>query len=202
MSRRTQIGKFYRLNEQLQAQTLRVIDSDGTALGVLSRNEALEKAKSQELDLVEIAPNAEPPVARIVSFDKLRYDESKKDRANKRSSDNTLKELWLSPRIAEHDLQVRLNRTGEFLKDGHKVKLTVKFKGREMAHPEVGNKVLIQALTLLGESISIEREPKFEGRNLSVIVTRAKGKGGTEDNHQTPTTNQIYAETKDEKISS
>jgi len=152
----------------------------------------LDKAKSQELDLVEIAPNAEPPVAKIVSFDKLRYDESKKDRTNKRSNDNTLKELWLSPRIAAHDLQVRLNRTGEFLKDGHKVKLTVKFKGREMAHPEVGNKVLIQALALLGDTISIERDPKFEGRNLSVIVTKAKGNKSEEN---------INAEAKNQEIS-
>lgn len=81
-------------------------------------------------------------------------------------------------------MQVRLNRTEEFLKDGHKVKLTVKFKGREMAHPEVGNKVLTQALTLLGDTVSIEREPKFEGRNLSVILSKAKGNKNAETENQ------------------
>lgn len=86
-----------------------------------------------------------------------------------------MKELWLSPRIAEHDLKVRLDRAKEFLKEGHKVKLTVKFKGREMTHPELGHEVLRQVLTSLGEHVSVERESRFEGRNLSVILVKSKG---------------------------
>lgn len=86
-----------------------------------------------------------------------------------------LKELWLSPRIAEHDLKVRLNRTEEFLKEGHKVKLTVKFRGREMTHQELGYQVLQEALTLLGDKVSVERDAKMEGRKLSMIVGRSKG---------------------------
>lgn len=130
------------------------------------------------IDLIEIAPHADPPVAKVADFQKFRYEENKKERASKKGSSlgGGLKELWLSPRIAEHDLKVRLNRTEEFLKGGHKVKLTVKFKGREMAHPEVGHEVLQQALALLGEKVSVEREAKFEGRKLSIIL--AKGKGG------------------------
>ena len=135
----------------------------------------MEKAKQLKLDLIEIAPQADPPVARIFDFQKFRYEESKKERGSKKSSDGGLKELWLSPRIAEHDLQVRLNRTREFLDEGRKVKFTVKFKGREMAHPEVGHKVLQEALDLLGDAASVEREPKFEGRRLSMIVTKQKG---------------------------
>lgn len=129
------------------------------------------------MDLVEIAPNADPPVARIIDFKKLRYEENKKDQAGKKASGGDLKELWLSPRIADHDLQVRLKRTEEFLKDGHKVKLSVKFKGREMAHPEVGQNLLEKALSHFGDRIETEREPRFEGRRLSVIVTKSKGGG-------------------------
>ena len=136
----------------------------------------MEKAKQQELDLIEVAPNADPPVARIANFQKFRYEENKKARASKKGEGaGGLKELWLSPRIAEHDLKVRLNRTEEFLKGGHKVKLTVKFKGREMAHQELGHRVLQEALDLLGGNVGVEREPKFEGRKLSMIVGKTKG---------------------------
>lgn len=136
----------------------------------------MEKAKQQELDLIEIAPQADPPVAKIANFQKFRYDENKKQRASKKgSSEGGLKELWLSPRIDEHDLKVRLNRTEEFLKKGHKVKLTVKFKGREMAHQELGYRVLQKTLTLLGDKVGVERDPKMEGRKLSMIVGKSKG---------------------------
>jgi translation initiation factor IF-3 len=123
---------------------------------------------------VEIAPNANPPVVRIVDFQKFRYSESKKERASKKSGGSDLKELWFSPRIAEHDLGVRLNRIDEFLKDGHKVKLTVKFRGREMAHTEFGFLVLKKALEKLGDKVAVEREAKMEGRKLSLIIAKSK----------------------------
>ena len=123
------------------------------------------------MDLVEVAPNVNPPVARIVDFEKFRYHEAKREAAaRKHAQDVEIKEIWISPRIAEHDLQTRLKRVNEFLDDGNKVKLTVKFKGREMAHPEVGYQVVKQALAFLGERIHIERETKFEGRNLTTII--------------------------------
>lgn len=161
---------------------MRVIDSQGEQLGILTRTEALEKAKQLELDLIEIAHNADPPVAKIANFQKFRYEENKKERGAKKDSAGGLKELWLSPRIDEHDLKVRLNRTEEFLKKGYKVKLTVKFKGREMAHQELGHKVLQEALILLGDKAGVERESKFEGRKLSMIV--GKSKGGKRENEQ------------------
>lgn len=137
------------------------------------------------MDLIEIAPNIDPPVAKIADFQKFRYEENKKERVSKRGgASGDLKELWLSPRIAEHDLKVRLTRTEEFLKEGHKVKLTVKFKGREMAHQEIGHHVLQEVLALLGDKVAVEREPKMEGRKLSMIV--GKGKGG----HNAETENQ------------
>lgn len=128
------------------------------------------------MDLIEIAPQAEPPVARIAKFQKFRYEENKKERASKKGEGaGGLKELWLSPRIAEHDLKVRLSRAEEFLTEGHKVKFTVKFKGREMAHPELGHRVLENSLNLLGDKITVDRPPKFEGRKLSMIIGKNKG---------------------------
>lgn len=158
-----------------------MIDPTGEQLGVLTRTEALEKAKQLELDLIEIASNANPPVAKIANFQKFRYEENKKERASKKGDGaGELKELWLSPRIAEHDLGVRLRRTEEFLKAGHKVKLTVKFKGREMAHQDLGHKVLQEALAGLGSNVGVEREPKFEGRKLSMIIGKTKGTAAEE----------------------
>lgn len=143
----------------------------------MSRDKALKLAQDQTLDLIEIAPNAKPPVARILDFQKFRYEENKKEQAAKKgSNEGGLKELWLSPRIADHDLNVRLRRSEDFLKDGFKVKLTVKFKGREMAHPEVGHKVLNQTLAYFGERVKVEREAKFEGRKLSMILAKGSGK--------------------------
>ena len=130
------------------------------------------------MDLVEVAPEVKPPVARITDFEKFRYKEEKKEQAAKKHArDVELKEIWLSPRIAQHDLLVRLKKVEEFLRDGDRVKLTVKFKGREMIHPESGQKVVGQALEYLGEKVVIERETKFEGRNLTTIVGPAKVKG-------------------------
>lgn len=153
-------------------------------MGVITRLDALKKAKELELDLIEIAAQADPPVARIFDFQKFRYEESKKERGSKKAGEGGLKELWLSPRIAEHDLNVRLDRTKEFLNGGHKVKLTVKFKGREMAHPEIGHRVLQEAILALGEKAAVEREPKFEGRRLSMIVAKAKGGKKDEQNEK------------------
>lgn len=151
-------------------------------MGVITKAEALDKAKELGLDLIEIAPGADPPVAKIANFQKFRYEESKKEKGSRKGPEGGLKELWLSPRIDEHDLKVRLNRTEEFLKKGYKVKLTVKFKGREMAHQELGHRVLQEALTLLGDKAGVERDSKMEGRKLSMIV--GKNKGGKKENEQ------------------
>ncbi len=167
------IAKYFRINDRIQAKELRVIADDGTQVGVLSLQEALAKAREAGLDLVEIAPNITPPVARIVDFQKFRYQENKKEQAaRKKAKDVELKEVWLSPRIAQHDLEVRLKRVNEFLEKGNKVKISIKFKGREMAHPETGHQVLQQAMAFLGDKIGIERETKFEGRNLATIIGR------------------------------
>ncbi len=155
---------------------MRVIGPKGDMLGVLSRQEALDKAKELELDLVEIAPNANPPVARILEFAKFKYEESKREQAaRKHNKEVELKELWLTPRIADHDLAVRLKRAEEFLKMGNKVMFRVKFKGREMGHLELGFQLLQKIFDSLGDSTQIEREPKQEGKSITTIIGKAKG---------------------------
>lgn len=153
-----------------------MIDADGTQLGIVSKDEALKRAQDQGLDLVEVAANAKPPVARILEFEKFKYEESKKEQAAKKhSKDVEQKELWLTPRIAEHDLQTRLNRVDEFLGENNKIMLRVKFKGREMAHTEFGFQLLNRIFQQLGDKIQVEREPKLEGRSITAIIGRNTG---------------------------
>lgn len=183
------IGKYYRLNENIQSQTLLVIDANGEKLGEISKDEAIKRAEEQGLDLVEIAPNIKPPVAKILDFKKFRYDENKKEQqAKKNAHDVELKELWFTPRIAEHDLNTRLARADEFLAEGNKIMFRVKFKGREMAHPEFGYQLLNKIFERFGDKISIEREPKFEGRSITAIIGRSKG-GSKNENQKIQTQN-------------
>jgi translation initiation factor IF-3 len=165
------------LNQNIANRDLLVIGADGEKLGVISRDEAIRRAKELDLDLVEIAGNVNPPVAKIIDFQKFRYDENKKEQAAKKhAKDVELKEIWLSPRIAEHDLETRLRRVNEFLDEGARIMLRVKFKGREMAHLEFGYALLKKIFERYGDRISIDREPKQEGRSITAII--GKGKGG------------------------
>ncbi len=178
------IAKYYRLNQNINSKELRVIDADGSQLGVISKEEALAKAQSAGLDLVEIAPNVNPPVARILDFEKFRYEESKKEQAaKKRTKDVQLKELWFSPRIAEHDLDTRVKKAEEFLKDNNKVLVRIKFKGREMAHQNLGFEVINKIFKKLEGKIVIEREPKFEGRSITAIIGKGNAKIKKEEGH-------------------
>lgn len=153
-----------------------MIDAQGNKLGLLSKEEALKRARDAQKDLVEIAPNAKPPVAKILEFQKFKYEESKKEQAAKKHAREVeLKEIWLTPRIAEHDLQTRLNRVEEFLKEGNKIMFRVKFKGREMAHLEFGYNLLNKIFNTLGERAIVEREPKLEGRSITAIIGRSRG---------------------------
>lgn len=160
-----------------------MIGPDGGMLGILDKADALKKASELGLDLIEVAPTANPPVAKIIDFQKYKYQEAKKEQAARSHAQEVeLKEIWLSPRIAEHDLLIRLKRADQFLKEGNKVKLTVKFRGREMAHPEFGHKVLDEAFNYFGDRVFEERVRKFEGRNLSVIIGVTRQLKKEEDN--------------------
>ena len=138
-------------------------------------SKALERAREASLDLVEIAQKADPPVVKIVDFKKFKYDESRKDRASKKKTrDVRTKEIWLSPSIGDHDLEIRIDRAKKFLHIGDRVKFTVKFAGRKITHPELGRNILNKTLEKLSGVGEKDGEPKMTGRRLSVNIKPAK----------------------------
>lgn len=183
--------KFYRLNQQIRAPLLRVIDQEGKQLGVLKRDEAIAKAQEAGVDLVEMAPNANPPVCKIVDYKKFRYLEEKKQRdSRKKAKVGGTKELRLGPFMSENDLNVRIERGKEFLKEGYKLRLAVKFAGRQITHPEFGWQILNKIIGALGDFGRVERAAKFEGKILATTLTPGKAK----NNEQTKN-NQSGGET-------
>lgn len=170
---------FYKSNEQIHAANLRVIGSDNKQIGVLSRDEALKKARGEKLDLVLIAESTNPPVARIANLGKFIYQEEKKLKKQK-TKQTELKEIRFSPFIGEADYQTRLKRVREFLDGRDKVKLTVVFLGRQMNSKSFGFGLLDKIVRELGETVHIDSEPKFMGRYLSMIISPTKKKTKTD----------------------
>jgi len=165
-------GPFVRVNGKIRAREVRVIGTDGKQLGVLSLGEALTLARSQGVDLVEIAPNATPPVCRIVDYGKFRYEQAKRDKESRKHQHATkVKEVQLSPKIDPHDLSVKLEHAIGFLCDDMKVKVTLKFRGREMAHTEFGFQVVQKFLADLAAYGHPDFEPKLLGRGINVMMT-------------------------------
>jgi translation initiation factor IF-3 len=164
-----------RINRQIRIPEVRVIGSDGSQLGVLDTTEALRIADEEGLDLVEVAPTAQPPVCRIIDFGKYLYDEKKKAaEAKKKQKNVNIKELKLRPKIEEHDYLTKRRRIEEFLEEGHKVKVTVRFRGREILHPEKAQKILTRIATEVVKMGKIERAPIMEGRTMVMLLTPAK----------------------------
>ncbi len=150
---------------------MRVIDNDGEQLGVLSGTEALKRAEEAELDLVEIAPNSAPPVCRIMDYGKYQFEQSKKQQAAKRKQKTIhVKEIKLRPGTEEADYQVKLRKLVDFLGVGDKVKITLRFRGREMAHQELGKQLLERAQKDLEEYGVVEQFPKMEGRQMVMVM--------------------------------
>jgi translation initiation factor IF-3 len=167
--------KFYRINERIFASLLRVLDQEGKQIGVLSRFDALQKAKELGVDLVEVAPMANPPVVRIIDFKKFLYQESKKkNEEKKRSKISETKEIRLGPFMNDHDLETMIRRGTDFLKDNDKVRLIVKFMGRQIAHPEFGKETMQKVIDALKSLSKLEREPHFEGKQLIAILSPDK----------------------------
>ncbi len=165
------ISKATRLNGAIQAPELRVIDEDGKQLGILSRREALQLAEERELDLVEISPDAKPPVVKIVDWGKYSYQRTKQLQRNKKNARVAeLKQMRFGLKIGEHDLQVKLGKVSDFLAAGHKVKLTVVYRGRELAHKELGFKLADKLVADLGENIVVDQQPLFAGKQLNLVV--------------------------------
>ncbi|MCP4653063.1 MAG: translation initiation factor IF-3 [Candidatus Omnitrophica bacterium] len=163
--------KYMRLNERIFAKTLRVIGSKGEQLGVFTREIALQKAREVDLDLVEVASQASPPVCRIMDFSKYLYDQKKKEREVKKIQKQTqLKEVRISPRIGNHDYEIKLKRIKEFLDKRHKVRIRMFFRGRENAHRDIGKKVIERLIVDVGKTGKIDRDPHMLGKTLVLIL--------------------------------
>ena len=174
---RKSVGKFYRINQYIQAKEVRVVDESGKQIGILPIFNAIQKAKQSGLDLIEVAPNAKPPVCKIINFKKFKYLEAKKEREEKKGArGGELKEVMFSPFIAQNDINVRIKRIKEFLSEGNKVKIRIRFSGRELSKKDFGYKIIEQILQELAEVASKESEPKFQGRELFLTLQPTKGK--------------------------
>ncbi len=167
-----------RANERIRVPEVRVIGDDGEQIGVMPTREALEFARERGLDLVEVSPNARPPVCRIMDFGKYKYEQSKKTRAAKKKQHSVqTKEVKLRPKIDDHDFNFKVENARKFLQQHHKVKLTIMFRGREMAHTERGEELLNRVVEELGDEIQVEQRPKQEGRNMSMLVGPRSARG-------------------------
>ncbi len=170
-SKESCINKRTRLNEAIRVPQLRVIDENGNQIGVLDTNDALRKAKDAGLDLVEVSPNAKPPVARIVNWGKYNYQKTKQQQQSRKKNKNLdTKQIRFGLKIGEHDLDIKLKKVRSFLEAGHKVKITAFFRGREMAHKEIGYDLLDKVLHKIEDIAVVEQDPQFSGKYLSVLV--------------------------------
>ncbi|MCM8765625.1 MAG: translation initiation factor IF-3 [Candidatus Omnitrophica bacterium] len=160
-----------RINEQIKAKQIRLIGENGEQLGIVSSEEGLRQAEMRNLDLVEVAPEADPPVCRIMDYGKYRYEQEKREKeARKKMHLHHLKEIRLKPNIEEHDYQVKLRNLQKFLQYGDKVKITLIQRRREISHPEIGEKLLERFLNDANQWGEIEKPPKIEGRNIVAVL--------------------------------
>lgn len=165
------------MNHEIRAPQLRVIDQDGNQLGIISRSEALQIAAEQDLDLVEISPDTNPPVAKIVDWGKYNYQRTKQLQKNKRSAKSLeMKQMRFGLKISEHDLGVKLKKVTDFLETGHKVKITIFYRGRELAHKDLGFKLAEKVITDFGEQIVVDQTPQFAGKQLNFVIRSSHAK--------------------------
>jgi len=160
-----------RINEEIKTKEVRLISSEGEQLGIIQFKDALHMAQEKELDLVEISPNAKPPVCRIMDYGKYKYEQSKREKeVRKKQKIISVKEVKIRPNIEDHDLDVKTKNALKFLGEGDKVKVTLMFRGREMAHAELGKKLLTRVAESAKDLATVERLPKVEGRNMIMIL--------------------------------
>lgn len=167
--------KEFQINEQIRDSQLRVIDENGQMIGIMSAQEAQALADEKELDLVKVSPEANPPVCKILDYGKFRYEMSKKEKESKKNQAVTeIKEMRTSVRVQDHDLETKVKAVKKMLADGDKVKISVRFRGREMAYIDAGKDLLLKIQELLGDDCIVDKEPKIEGRNYVMYVAPAK----------------------------
>ena len=164
------------MNERIRAREVRLIDENGEMIGVMPPGRALDIAHERNLDLVEVSPNALPPVCKLMDYGRFKYEQAKRENeARKNQKTITLKEIRMSPRTDEHDVEVKTRKIQEFLAEGDKVRVSVRFRGAEMRHPDIGRKLLDGIADVLKGTAVIERTPVMEGKMMSMIVSRAPG---------------------------
>lgn len=162
----------YQINEDILDKEVRLIGDDGEQIGIMPAAKALEVAYEKDLDLVKIAPGSKPPVCKTMDYGKYRFEQTKKDKEAKKNQHIVdVKEIRMSPRIGEHDFNVKLSNAQKFLNDGDRVKVTVRFRGREMAHTNIGRDLLNTFSEKCTDIATLDREPKLEGRHMSVFLS-------------------------------
>jgi translation initiation factor IF-3 len=168
-----------RINERIRASEVRLIDEDGSQVGIVPTNEALALASERDLDLVEVAPDAKPPVARLLDYSKYKYEQEQKAKAaRKHQQQVNVREIKLRPKIATHDYETKRGHVERFLRQQDKVKVTIMFRGREQAHPERGRALLQRLYDDIEDLATIEQEPEQEGRNMSMLLAPVRARGG------------------------
>jgi len=184
-NRQQNIRFSYRINERIHAPSLRVLNAVGEQVGIMTREEALSLAQDQELDLVEIAAQAKPPVAKVIDFNKFLYQESKKKQEEKKKAKvSETKELRLGPFMSSNDLQVVVRRGRGFLQDGDKVKLVLKFRGRQITHPEFGHAIIGRTIEALSDISKVDREARLEGKQLIAVISPERKKNAEKENKE------------------
>ncbi len=164
-------GKELSINEGIREKEVRVIDADGSQLGIMSSKDALEKAYDKDLDLVMMSPNAKPPVCKIMDYGKYRFDQAKREKeARKKQKIVEIKEVRLGLAIDTHDFETKGNQARKFLSGGDKVKVSIRFRGREMGHPEIGHEIMKRFADYCSEVAVIEKASKLEGRNMLMFL--------------------------------
>lgn len=159
------------MNKDIRAMEVRLIGADGENVGVVSRDDALKRARDLGLDLVEISPNIDPPVCKITDFGKYKYEQQKRLSENKKKQKIVcVKEVQLRPMIEEHDYQVKLKSTLKFLEEGNNVKVTLRFRGRELSHQDIGEKVLVRFVADIGEIGKVDSKPKLSGKQMVMML--------------------------------
>ena len=163
------------INEQIRDREVRLIGTDGEQLGIMSAREAMKLAQEAELDLVKIAPGAKPPVCKIIDYGKYKYEQTRKEKeAKKKQRTVEIKEVRLSPNIDTNDLNTKMNNAKKFISKGNKVKVTLRFRGREMAHMNASKHILDDFAENLSDVAVVEKAPKIEGRSISMVLAEKK----------------------------
>ncbi len=184
------------MNERIRIREVRLIDDEGTQVGIIPTRDAMEMARERGLDLVEVAPNAVPPVCRLMDYGRFRYEQSRKERDSRRNQHVVeLKEVRIRPKIDDHDLETKGRQAAKFLDSGDKVKLTVLFRGREMAHPDIGRGLLDQLAEQLRPHGMMEQPPRMEGRTMMMFMNPIKQKQSQQEKEGAPRREE--AETQD-----